>query len=59
MVRGFFGELVEEIGIEQIAGVVQANSGIAEETAASSNDLKLQTERLNSLVNSYRFRTDG
>ena len=46
-------------GIEQIAGVVQANSGIAEETAASSNDLKLQTERLNSLVNSYRFRTDG
>ena len=45
-------------GIEQIAGVVQANSGIAEETAASSGDLKLQTERLNSMVNSYRFRTD-
>lgn len=46
-------------GIEQIAGVVQANSGIAEETAASSGDLKLQTERLNSMVNSYRFRTDN
>jgi methyl-accepting chemotaxis protein len=42
-------------GIDQISAVVQSNTGIAEETAATSQGLTLDTEKLNGMVNKYKF----
>lgn len=42
-------------GIDQIASVVQSNSGVAEESAAASVELKTQAEYMNQMVEQYRF----
>ncbi len=43
------------IGIDQIVTVVQANSAIAEETAATSHELGQQTQKLKEMVGRYQF----
>lgn len=42
-------------GVEQISVVVQTNSSIAEETAATSQGLSAQTKQLNDMVGKYKF----
>lgn len=43
------------IGVEQISGVVQANSATAEEIAASSEELSGQANSLREMVGKYKF----
>lgn len=45
-----------EIGIEQIAAVVESNSASAEETSATSEELSAQSENLKTLVGQFRLR---
>lgn len=42
-------------GLEQIAGVVQSNSSMAEESAASSEELNVQSESLNEIVSRFKI----
>lgn len=44
------------VGIDQIAGVVQANSATAEESAATSQELSGQADMLKQLVGSFKLR---
>ena len=44
------------VGIDQIAGVVQTNSATAEETAASSQELSAQAQYMRQLVERFRLR---
>jgi methyl-accepting chemotaxis protein len=43
------------VGIEQIAAVVQTNSATAEESAAASEELNAQAEMLQNLVGQFKF----
>lgn len=45
------------IGVEQIASVIQTNSATAEESAAASEELNGQAEVLKSLVSKFRLKT--
>lgn len=45
-----------EQGIEQISGVVQANSAAAEETSATSEELSAQAVTLKTLVDQFQLR---
>lgn len=45
-----------EVGIEQIAGVVQSNSASAQETSATSEELSAQAESLKGLVGQFKLR---
>ena len=42
-------------GVDQISVVVQTNSSIAEETAATSQGLSAQTKQLSDMVSKYKF----
>lgn len=44
------------IGIDQIASVVQINSATAEESAAASEELNAQAEMLNDLIGQFKVR---
>jgi len=44
------------VGIEQIAAVVQTNSATAEESAAASEELNAQAEMLQNLVGQFKLR---
>jgi methyl-accepting chemotaxis protein len=43
------------IGIDQISGVVNANSASSEETAAASEELSAQAQSLHEMVNQYKM----
>jgi methyl-accepting chemotaxis protein len=47
------------IGIEQIAAVIQNNSATAEESAAASEELNAQAETLQSLVHQFTLKDDA
>ena len=44
------------VGIEQMAEVVDSNSSTAEETSATSEELAAQSQNLNELVNHFKLR---
>ena len=45
-----------ELGVEQIAEVVQANSAVAGEVAATSDELTAQAAALNEMTNQFRLK---
>lgn len=45
-----------QLGIEQIASVVQNNSAAAQETSATSEELSAQSENLKSMVSQFKLR---
>lgn len=47
---------VRVFGIDQISSVVQTNSATAEESAAASQELSSQAEKLDGLVSKFRLR---
>ena len=47
-----------QLGVEQIAEVVQNNSASAQETSATSQELNAQSENLKALVDQFILRED-
>jgi len=47
-----------QLGVEQIAEVVQNNSASAEETSATSEELSAQSQNLKALVDHFILRED-
>ena len=45
-----------ELGIEQIAEVIQNNSAASEETSATSEELSAQSSTLEQLVNEFTLK---
>ena len=45
-----------EMGVEQIAEVVQANSAVAEEVSATSDELTAQAAALNEMIKQFRLK---
>ena len=43
-------------GIDQISGVVQMNSGTAEESAAASEELSAQAQLLKELIGKFKLK---
>ncbi|MGI6193076.1 MAG: methyl-accepting chemotaxis protein, partial [Christensenellales bacterium] len=46
-------------GIDQIAGVVQTNASTAEENAAASQEMSMQSVQLNEIVGRFKIREDN
>lgn len=46
-------------GVEQISSVVQTNLAIAEESAATSEDLARHANMLDSMVSNFKLKTEG
>ena len=45
-----------EMGVEQIAEVIQSNSAAAEETSATSEELSAQSTSLEDLVGQFKLK---
>ena len=45
-----------EVGVEQIAEVIQSNSAAAEETSATSEELSAQSDNLEQLLGEFKVR---